>query len=703
MKKLHLHFSSVLTLLILTLISQSDRVFASQSDLDPTFGIGGKTIWSPNNNTESRAGVGMVVQPDGKIVMVGGYTETQGTSIILVVRFNPNGSIDTTFGTNGVVNVNFGANSESPVAIDIQPDGKLIVCGRTSVTGSQDVGVARLNPDGSYDQTFYVGGKVVFGFTVNGSPDFDWPSVVKVGAGGKIWVGGSTGPGPNILYYRHLARLNSDGTLDQTFGNGGRIIEGLGSGGWEDLLPNDDGSVIAAGDSSAQFSSSVFVQKIGNTGSTLWGWGRTVQPGCYMSLNSLARQQDGKILVGGSDQCNASIVRLNTGGSLDNTFAMTLVQGTQVINALAVQPDGKVLGAIGFQSHGDDGYSLARYNTDGSPDMTFGSGGIKRLRVLNGSESASGIVIQPDGKFLLGGAVSLQFTGGYRFGLVRYKGLSVPVTTQFDYDGDGKADVSVFRPSENKWYIFRSSDNGVTEQIFAVSGDVPVPSDFDGDGRTDMAIYRPSLGDWWSLGTLNGNQNYAHWGEPGVIPLPSDFDGDGRTDHIYFLPLNSTWYRYGSTAGASYRTFGLAGDKPVIGDFDGDGKSDVAIYRPSDGNWWWQSSVDNVQRATRWGISTDIPAPADFDGDGKTDFAVFRPSTGVWYIYNSATGTSTIGPFGLTGDKPVPADYDGDGRADIAVFRPSTGIWYLLRSTSGFSALQFGVSTDVPTPAAFIP
>ena len=71
MKKLHLHFSSVLTLLILTLICQSNRVLASQSDLDPTFGIGGKTIWSPNNSTESRGGVGMVVQPDGKIVMVG--------------------------------------------------------------------------------------------------------------------------------------------------------------------------------------------------------------------------------------------------------------------------------------------------------------------------------------------------------------------------------------------------------------------------------------------------------------------------------------------------------------------------------------------------------------------------------------------------------------------------------------------------------
>ncbi len=676
--------------------------WAAQTDLDPSFGSAGKVIWSPNNNSESRAAVGSVRQSDGKIVMVGGHSETAGNTYIMAVRFNTNGSLDTTFGTNGIAYVTFGANGESAVSIDIQSDGKLIICGRTSVTGSGDIGVARLNTDGTYDNSFYVGGKVVFGHTLNNQQIADWPSVAKVGSDGKIWVGGSSGPGPNILYYRNLARLNSDGTLDQSFGAGGRILEGLGSGSWSKIIPNADGTIIASGSSSAQFSSSIFVSKIDTSGSAIWSWGKTVQPGCYMSINALAKQADGKVLVGGGELCRAKVTRLAADGSIDETFSMTQVEGTMSTNSIAVQPDGKILTTFGYQSHGEDGFSMARYNANGSPDATFGSNGIARLRMQNSSESARDLFIQPDGKFVLAGSINNSFTSGFRFGLVRFLGLAAPpIKPKFDYDGDGKADVSVFRPSENKWYIFRSSDFGVTERIFAINGDVPVPEDYDGDGRTDIAIYRPSNADWWYLSSINGQQINGRWGEPNVVPLPSDFDGDGRADYTFFLPANSTWYRYGSAGSPSFVPFGSTGDKPLMGDFDGDAKSDVSIFRPSDGNWWWQSSVDNVQRATKWGISSDIPTPGDFDADGKTDFAVYRPSTGVWYIINSATFTFTIGPFGIAEDKPVAADYDGDGRTDIAVFRPSTGIWHLLRSSAGYTGLQFGISTDIPTPSAY--
>ena len=279
-----------------------------------------------------------------------------------------------------------------------------------------------------------------------------------------------------------------------------------------------------------------------------------------------------------------------------------------------------------------------------------------------------------------------------------------PSRVPFDFDGDRKSDVSVFRPSENKWYISQSSDSQVTQKVFAISGDIPTPADFDGDGKTDLAIFRPSTGNWWYLASSDNTQRTTQFGASGDLPLPSDVNGDSVDDFVIFRPSNNTWYRSTSdTATVSTVVFGASGDKPVIGDFDGDGESDPAIYRPSTGQWWYRSSVDNSQRATQWGISTDIPVPADYDGDGITDFAVYRPSNGGWYILNSSTGQATILGFGISTDIPIAADYDGDGKTDIAVFRPSTGIWYLQQSTNGFAGLQFGVETDKPIPASFNP
>jgi uncharacterized delta-60 repeat protein len=636
------------------------------------------------------------LQADGKIIVSGSLLSGQ-TVAAPVARVNSDGSLDTSFQT---VIGGYGSGS----TVIVLPDNKFLVTGDFNYTGGATRRyLARFNPDGTVDTTFnqtvlfaptstidvFPDGKILlyrpetlYKLFADGTVEFSLPGINNVS---EI----KTLPDGRFLISRNnsLERYNANGTLDATFSV-------LTNETIYDIALQPDGKVIIAGNFS-QVNSSLRskIARI-NTDGTVDASFNSPAGGINSVVFDAVLQPDGKILILGnfsgiSFETRQGLARLNSDGSLDTGFAPG-----QYFNVadIKVQPDGKIL--LG----GSTNFTIRRLNSDGTLDTRFNSPTLTPyeppLQIVNDFD------FQSDGKIIIVGAFS-AVNGVFAPGIARLVDTSKVL---FDYDGDGKSDISVFRASENKWYVLRSSDGVVTQQIFAVAGDIPVPADYDGDGKTDFAIFRPSTGDWWSLSSRNGAQVYAHWGASGDVPRPSDFDGDGRTDYVVFRPSNNFWYRISSGNGAvSDGAFGLAGDKPVVGDFDGDGKSDKAIFRPSTGDWWYQSSVNNAQRATRWGISTDVPAPADFDGDGKTDFAVFRPSNGVWYIINSSNGSFTILNFGLSEDKPVPADYDGDGKADIAVFRPSTGVWYLQRSTAGFAAVQFGVSTDIPTPNAFVP
>jgi hypothetical protein len=274
--------------------------------------------------------------------------------------------------------------------------------------------------------------------------------------------------------------------------------------------------------------------------------------------------------------------------------------------------------------------------------------------------------------------------------------------TRFDYDGDGKADISVFRPSEGNWYIQNSATGGVAGQHFGLSGDMTAPADFDGDGKTDISVFRPAEGTWYRLNSSNNSFTGFQFGQNGDKPAAADFDGDSKADIVVYRPSEGTWYMQNSANGFLAVRFGAPEDKPAVGDFDGDGKADISLFRPSEGNWYRINSSNGLVTSLHFGISEDKPAPADFDGDGKTDVSVFRPSTGEWFRLNSNGGSFFGTKFGTSGDKPVAADFDGDGRADLGVYRPSDGTWYLLNSTSGFFAQRFGTAEDTPTPNSFV-
>ncbi|HLM61053.1 MAG TPA: FG-GAP-like repeat-containing protein, partial [Pyrinomonadaceae bacterium] len=265
--------------------------------------------------------------------------------------------------------------------------------------------------------------------------------------------------------------------------------------------------------------------------------------------------------------------------------------------------------------------------------------------------------------------------------------------TLFDFDGDNKADVSVFRASNGTWYLNQSTA-GFTGAQFGISTDRIVPADYDGDGKTDIAVFRNGI---WYLQRSQLGFAGVSFGEATDIPMPADYDGDSKADVAVFRPSTGTWYIQRSQLGFTGVQFGQQGDKPVAADYDGDGKSDIAIYR--NGIWYINRSQSGFTGVS-FGEANDTPTPADYDGDSKADIAVFRPSNGTWYLQRTQLGFTGM-QFGLATDFPVPADYDGDNKVDVAVFRGGT--WYLNRSTQGFTGVSFGINTDRPVPNTFIP
>lgn len=191
--------------------------------------------------------------------------------------------------------------------------------------------------------------------------------------------------------------------------------------------------------------------------------------------------------------------------------------------------------------------------------------GINSGTVEDGTPSLS-----PDGMVLYFHSVRSGGSGGYDMYSVTL--CSVYTTapcanrapTADDFDGDGRADVSVFRPSDGTWYVMQSGNNVFSAQQFGLASDRLTPGDYDGDGRTDLAVFRPSTGTWWISRSSDGVVTPTHWGVSTDRPVPGDYDGDGRTDIAVYR--DGVWYiLQSSNQSFRYEIFGLGSDIPIAG------------------------------------------------------------------------------------------------------------------------------------------
>lgn len=687
---------SALKLLFLAFIL-TINISAAAGGLDPSFS--GDGIATPNiPNSTFAAFPDILVQPDGKILVSASANGGTGFDFV-VARFNADGTLDASFSDNGLAESPFGMEFDSVKAIALQPDGKIIAVGSVGISNSL-FALVRYNPDGSLDTTFDGDGIVTTAVQSSGTGQ-----AVAVQADGKIVVGGHSLNSSNQDSFV-VIRYNANGSLDTSFATGGFFTRDFGViDFFTGLVIQPDGKIVAGGTGDVSSSSPqialVRLNTNGSLDSTFDGDGvlALIVPQLE-EANSVDLQSDGKIIVGGTVNASMAVVRLTSVGALDTTFSGdgVALAGFNIFSKgsdARAMADGKIV-AVGQAFSSALDLAVARFNADGTLDTTFGTGGRVITTISNQDDGFNRVEAQADGKIVAVGVAGV--VGEQKVTVARYFGRNSSVRS--DFDGDGKTDISVFRGSEGNWYLNRSTA-GFAAIHWGLEGDQIVPGDYDADGKTDTAVFRPSpvpgQADFHILKSNGFVYTAISWGLPEDIPAIGDYDGDGADDTAVFRPSDGTWYVLTASGSNIFTHWGISGDVPVAGDFDGDGLADRTIFRAGGG--WATLKSSGGSNFTQFGLTADKSAAADYDGDGKLDIAVFRPSDGNWYRLNSSNGAFHAVHWGQNGDVPVPGDYDGDGRYDQAVYR--AGTWYLNRSTAGFGASAFGVSTDVPVPVSY--
>lgn len=391
--------------------------------LDAGFGDNGAVILYSFLDSYGRD---VAYQPDGSIVVLG-----QELYNFIVVRYKADGTPDSSFGEEGVVHTDFGG-IEMASAVLVQRDGKIIAAGNTSYGVREDFAMIRYTSNGSLDPNFNGGGKVTTDFS-NG---FDYGRDLVLQPDGKIIMVGDTFTQTNSNRDIALVRYNPDGSLNPEFNGNGKVTTDITANdyAWAAAL-QPDGKILVSG-------SGILLRYLPNgiLDNSFDGDGKVSLP---FDGTGIAIQPDGKIIVGGTQNSDFALARYTPNGSLDSSFGgdglvISDFSAYDQCNAIALQADGKIVvaGQTGISSYVPL-FTLARYNPDGSLDISFDGDGLLTTSFLDEKGDAQALAIQPNGQIIAVGADIYWEVSAYSSSMVtvRYNGGS-----SFDYDPNGQFD-----------------------------------------------------------------------------------------------------------------------------------------------------------------------------------------------------------------------------------------------------------------------
>lgn len=496
---------------------------------DTTFDTDGQTTVSVSpDNAYSRS---IIVQANQKIVVFGTTLSPNSASgNFAALRFNADGSLDTSFDADGIVMTNFDRPYNSLSSGIIQPDGKLLGVGTAGNVYGGDFALARYNADGSLDTSFDTDGKVTTAVAYRPAEG----RAVLVQSDNKIVVAGQVYKGAlnSFTMVFGLTRYNPDGSLDATFGDGGIVTTLIGNSAYAAAaVLQPDGKIIVAGSAGGEDQTDIALARYNLDGSldtTFDGDGIVITrvDSEDARAHSIALQPDGKIVLGGygfSAGYKAMLFRYNPDGSLDNSFGdggKAISPGMlHVAVSVAIQPDGKIVAAgraLAISSE-TAAFVVARHNADGSLDTSFDFDGITRASFGVNIDEVRAVAVQPDGKIVAVGTI--YFSSSVKIGVVRF---NADGTLDSTFDGDGKVITSIGTRDDLAHAVIIQPDGKII-----VAGETTIQVSSSGISHDFAAIRYNADG---SLDNSWGTNGVAtvNFGDYGGRAFGAALDSDGR-------------------------------------------------------------------------------------------------------------------------------------------------------------------------------